>query len=180
MLYSMAYSCSKAHWMLPTLVGRIPGPLATRTRGFRSRTTRLLPSEGPSSLQAVAAGSNRLFIFLAGTIGNLYPYQLERFLAGVRDALGPGDAFLLYGDRRRIQRLEADPDFYILSQHAQSPPRQEKAPVSALIMGAVLATAEVHDAFMTGPEHMIELFHGYTYSGHPLAAAACIASTSRR
>ncbi|WP_370343206.1 aminotransferase class III-fold pyridoxal phosphate-dependent enzyme, partial [Pararhodobacter marinus] len=32
-------------------------------------------------------------------------------------------------------------------------------------MGAVFTTAEVHDAFMTGPEHMIELFHGYTYSG---------------
>ncbi|MEM9009947.1 MAG: aspartate aminotransferase family protein [Pseudomonadota bacterium] len=39
-------------------------------------------------------------------------------------------------------------------------------------MGAVLTTAEIHDAFMTGPEHMIELFHGYTYSGNPMAAAA--------
>ena len=43
-------------------------------------------------------------------------------------------------------------------------------------MGAVLTTAEVHDAFMTGPEHMIELFHGYTYSGNPIAAAAGIAT----
>ncbi|OOY10369.1 beta-alanine--pyruvate transaminase [Thioclava sp. ES.031] len=43
-------------------------------------------------------------------------------------------------------------------------------------MGAVLATAEVHDAFMNGPEHMIELFHGYTYSGNPIAAAAGIAT----
>lgn len=39
-------------------------------------------------------------------------------------------------------------------------------------MGAVLATPAIHDAFMTGPEHMIELFHGYTYSGNPMAAAA--------
>jgi beta-alanine--pyruvate transaminase len=39
-------------------------------------------------------------------------------------------------------------------------------------MGAVLTTAAIHDAFMTGPEHMIELFHGYTYSGNPMAAAA--------
>ncbi len=38
--------------------------------------------------------------------------------------------------------------------------------------GAVLTTAAIHDAFMTGPEHMIELFHGYTYSGNPMAAAA--------
>lgn len=43
-------------------------------------------------------------------------------------------------------------------------------------MGAVLTTAEVHDAFMNGPEHMIELFHGYTYSGNPIASAAGIAT----
>jgi beta-alanine--pyruvate transaminase len=43
-------------------------------------------------------------------------------------------------------------------------------------MGAVLTTAAVHDAFMQGPEHMIELFHGYTYSGNPIAAACGIAT----
>jgi beta-alanine--pyruvate transaminase len=39
-------------------------------------------------------------------------------------------------------------------------------------MGAVFATSEIHDAFMNGPEHLIEFFHGYTYSAHPLACAA--------
>ena len=43
-------------------------------------------------------------------------------------------------------------------------------------MGAVLTTGAVHDAFMTGPENAIELFHGYTYSGHPIAAAAGLAT----
>lgn len=43
-------------------------------------------------------------------------------------------------------------------------------------MGAVLATKDIHDAFMTGPEHMIELFHGYTYSGNPIASAAGLAT----
>ncbi|MCC6001940.1 MAG: aspartate aminotransferase family protein [Pararhodobacter sp.] len=43
-------------------------------------------------------------------------------------------------------------------------------------MGAVLATAEIHDAFMQGPEHLIELFHGYTYSGNPIASAAGLAT----
>lgn len=43
-------------------------------------------------------------------------------------------------------------------------------------MGAVLTTGAVHDAFMNGPEHMIELFHGYTYSGNPIASAAGIAT----
>jgi beta-alanine--pyruvate transaminase len=43
-------------------------------------------------------------------------------------------------------------------------------------LGGVLATSEIYDAFMQGPEHMIEFFHGYTYSGHPLAAAAGLAA----
>ncbi|MCA8882621.1 MAG: aspartate aminotransferase family protein [Rhodobacteraceae bacterium] len=43
-------------------------------------------------------------------------------------------------------------------------------------MGAVLTTAAVHDAFMQGPENVIELFHGYTYSGNPIAAATGIAT----
>ena len=43
-------------------------------------------------------------------------------------------------------------------------------------MGAVLTTGAVHDAFMAGPEHLIELFHGYTYSGNPIASAAGIAT----
>jgi len=45
-----------------------------------------------------------------------------------------------------------------------------------LPMGAVFAQSFIHDAFMTGPEGAIELFHGYTYSGHPVAAAAGIAT----
>jgi beta-alanine--pyruvate transaminase len=41
-------------------------------------------------------------------------------------------------------------------------------------MGAVIARNKIHDAFMTGPEHLIEFFHGYTYSAHPLACAAAL------
>ncbi|MFA6264768.1 MAG: aspartate aminotransferase family protein [Pseudolabrys sp.] len=43
-------------------------------------------------------------------------------------------------------------------------------------MGGVIARKGIHDAFMTGPEHVIELFHGYTYSAHPLACAAGLAT----
>ena len=46
----------------------------------------------------------------------------------------------------------------------------------AVPMGAVLATSQIHDMFMTGPEHLVEFAHGYTYSGHPLACAAGIAA----
>ena len=41
-------------------------------------------------------------------------------------------------------------------------------------MGAVFAKQHIHDAFMNGPEHLIEFFHGYTYSAHPLACAAAL------
>lgn len=43
-------------------------------------------------------------------------------------------------------------------------------------MGAVGVKQSIHDAFMTGPEHLIEFFHGYTYSSHPLACAAGLAT----
>lgn len=46
----------------------------------------------------------------------------------------------------------------------------------AIPMGAVFASRAVHDALMTGPENAIELFHGYTYSGHPVACAAGLAT----
>ena len=43
-------------------------------------------------------------------------------------------------------------------------------------MGAVLVQDHIYDAFMQGPEGAIELFHGYTYSGHPVACAAGLAT----
>ena len=51
-----------------------------------------------------------------------------------------------------------------------------KALTSGVIpMGAVFVSDEIHETFMKGPENAIELFHGYTYSGHPVAAAAALA-----
>jgi beta-alanine--pyruvate transaminase len=46
----------------------------------------------------------------------------------------------------------------------------------AVPMGAVLAKDAIYEAFMSGPEHLIEFFHGYTYSAHPLACAAGLAT----
>lgn len=43
-------------------------------------------------------------------------------------------------------------------------------------MGAVFVRQGIYDAFMNGPESSIELFHGYTYSGHPVACAAALAT----
>ena len=43
-------------------------------------------------------------------------------------------------------------------------------------MGGAIVRKPIHDAFMRGPEHAVELFHGYTYSAHPLACAAGLAT----
>lgn len=43
-------------------------------------------------------------------------------------------------------------------------------------MGAVFVRKQIYDAFMHGPDNAIELFHGYTYSGHPVACAAALAT----
>jgi beta-alanine--pyruvate transaminase len=47
---------------------------------------------------------------------------------------------------------------------------------AAVPLGGVLASEAIYDAFMTGPEHLIEFFHGYTYSAHPLGVAAAHAT----
>jgi beta-alanine--pyruvate transaminase len=47
----------------------------------------------------------------------------------------------------------------------------------AIPMGAVFVRKHIYDAFMKGPEGAIELFHGYTYSAHPAACAAALATS---
>jgi beta-alanine--pyruvate transaminase len=46
----------------------------------------------------------------------------------------------------------------------------------AVPMGGVIVSDGVHGALMQGPANVIELFHGYTYSAHPLACAAALAA----
>ena len=43
-------------------------------------------------------------------------------------------------------------------------------------LGGVICREHLYDTMMNGPEHVIEFFHGYTYSGHPVACAAAIAT----
>src|SRR5256885_12946673 len=46
----------------------------------------------------------------------------------------------------------------------------------AVPMGGIVASNKIHAAFMGGADHQIELFHGHTYSAHPLACAAALAT----
>ena len=43
-------------------------------------------------------------------------------------------------------------------------------------MGGVIVSRAIHESLMRGPEHAIEVPHGYTYSAHPLACAAGLAT----
>src|SRR5262249_21657673 len=49
-------------------------------------------------------------------------------------------------------------------------------PWGAVPMAGTIVRKPIYDAFMRGPEHVVELFHGYTYSAHPLACAAGLAT----
>ena len=76
-------------------------------------------------------------------------------------------AFCRIGARFGCERLGVMPDLITIAKGVTN---------GVIPMGAVLLGAEIHDAFMQGPEHMVEFFHGYTYSGHPVAAAAAMAA----
>ncbi len=72
-------------------------------------------------------------------------------------------AFGRCGDSFAANRFGVTPDLITTAKGLTS---------GSVPMGAVLAKNDIYQTFMTGPEGAIEFFHGYTYSGHPLAAAA--------
>lgn len=78
-------------------------------------------------------------------------------------------AFGRTGSRFGAETFGVQPDLIALAKGLTS---------GAIPMGAVLVDKDIYSAFMTGPEHSVEFFHGYTYSGHPAAVAAGLASLS--
>lgn len=72
------------------------------------------------------------------------------------------------GDAFASQRWDVTPDIITTAKALTN---------GAIPMGAVLVSDRIYDACMNAaPEDTIELFHGYTYSGHPVAAAAALAT----
>lgn len=66
------------------------------------------------------------------------------------------------GENFASQRFNVKPDMITFA----------KAVTNGIVpMGGVIVSKEIYDTFMTGPENAIEFAHGYTYSGHPMAAA---------
>lgn len=77
-------------------------------------------------------------------------------------------AFGRLGAATAAQRFGVTPDLLTMAKGVNN---------AAIPMGAVAVSREIHDTIMAaGPANAIELFHGYTYSGHPAAAAAAVAT----
>ena len=112
---------------------------------------------------------------IAGSAGVILPP--EGYLQRVRDICDKHGILLIFdevicgfgrtGDAFGASRFGVTPDLMTTAKGLTS---------GTVPMGAVLASADIYNTFMTGPDGAIEFFHGYTYSGHPLAAAAGLAA----
>jgi beta-alanine--pyruvate transaminase len=112
---------------------------------------------------------------VAGSTGVLIPPQ--NYLKRLREICDKHGILLIFdevitgfgrlGPAFAVEKFGIMPDLVTMAKGITS---------GAVPMGAVIARQYIYDAFMAGPDHAIELFHGYTYSGHPLACAAGLAT----
>lgn len=112
---------------------------------------------------------------LAGSTGVLVPP--EGYLERLREICTRHGILLIFdevisgfgrlGAATAAERFGVTPDMITLAKGLTN---------AAVPMGAVAVAGHVHDAIVDTAPPGIELFHGYTYSGHPLAAAAGIAA----
>ncbi len=112
---------------------------------------------------------------VAGSAGVILPP--EGYLKRLREICDKHGILLIFdevitgfgrvGNAFAAQRFDVQPDMMTIAKGLTN---------GCVPMGAVYVADKIHDAFMHGPENMIELFHGYTYSGHPLACAAALAT----
>jgi beta-alanine--pyruvate transaminase len=112
---------------------------------------------------------------VAGSAGVILPPQ--GYLKRLREICDKHGILLIYdevitgfgrvGKAFAAQRFDVQPDIITAAKGLTN---------GCVPMGAVFVADKIHAAFMHGPEHLIELFHGYTYSGHPLACAAALAT----
>ncbi|HDZ55611.1 MAG TPA: aspartate aminotransferase family protein [Pseudomonas xinjiangensis] len=112
---------------------------------------------------------------MSGSAGVILPPQ--GYLKRLREITAKHDILLIFdevitgfgrvGEPFAAQRWDVTPDIMTTAKGLTN---------GAIPMGAVFVSEQIQDAFMEGPEPLIELFHGYTYSGHPVAAAAALAT----
>lgn len=112
---------------------------------------------------------------VAGSTGVLIPPV--GYLQRLRDICDRHDILLIFdevitafgrvGKATAAERFGVTPDIICMAKGLTN---------AAVPMGAVAVRREVHDAIVDSAAPGIELFHGYTYSAHPLAATAAIAA----
>jgi len=112
---------------------------------------------------------------IAGSAGVLIPPK--GYLKRLREICDKHDILLIFdevitgfgrlGDNFAAQAFDVTPDIITSAKGLTS---------GTVPMGAVFVTDKIYDEFMSKPGAAIELFHGYTYSAHPLAVAACKAT----
>lgn len=146
------------------------------TRGLPSRGVEL--AEDLERLSALHDGSNIAAVIVepvAGSAGVLPPPV--GYLKRLREICDKHGILLIFdevitafgrlGTAFGADRFGVTPDIITTAKGLTN---------GVIPMGAVLVRDSIYDAFMKGPEDMVELFHGYTYSGHPVAAAAGLAT----
>lgn len=130
---------------------------------------RIVALHGPETIAAVIvepmAGSTGVLMPPKGYLEKLRAITSKHGILLIFDEVITG--FGRLGSAFAAQHFDVMPDMMTTAKGLTN---------GVIPMGAVLTTAEIHDAFMQGPEHMIELFHGYTYSGNPIAAACGVAT----
>ncbi len=130
---------------------------------------RIATLHDPSTIAAVIVEP------MAGSTGVLMPPK--GYLQRLREICDAHDILLIFdevitgfgrvGAPFAAQRFGVTPDMIVCAKGLTN---------GIIPMGGVIVTGAIHDAFMHGPEHLIEFFHGYTYSGNPMAAAAGLAT----
>lgn len=134
-----------------------------------SELERIITLHDPSTVAAVivepVAGSTGVLIPPKGYLKKLREICTKYGILLIFDEVITGYGRL--GTPFAAQYYEIKPDIIITAKGLTN---------GVIPMGAVFVTSAIHDAFMSGPEHMIEFFHGYTYSGNPMASAAALAT----
>ena len=114
---------------------------------------------------------------LAGSVGVLPPPQ--GYLKRLREICDQHDILLIFdevitgfgrmGAMSGAEEFGVTPDIMNVAKQLTN---------GAIPMGGVIVKGDIYNTFMQegGPEYMLELPHGYTYSGHPVACAAALAS----
>ncbi len=134
-----------------------------------SELERIVTLHDPSTIAAVivepVAGSTGVLIPPQGYLKKLREICTKYGILLIFDEVITGYGRL--GTPFAAQYYDVKPDIIITAKGLTN---------GVIPMGAVFVTSAIHDAFMSGPEHMIEFFHGYTYSGNPMASAAALAT----